>query len=302
MVLFHQAFPLKGELVAQKKLVHVKAYDTPTQSFTLWPRDCCPTQFFLECHIATGLVFQGPDGVLGSAVRHGVNTNNGLHSDAKGMEKNTGNLNGGTTVLPWTSVHTEDPTCLTQQHSEHSPLYSCTGHTGLQDISSNLLESFKSVQTFGQSTAKPQINQILEWIEITNGLQTDPAWISWITLGPVFPHTSRKVANVDKLSFVAQEGAQAALPAVSCFTLDDPYCHHLSPAYNCLDDSHLQDYHKLLKRQGFVTSENDVVCTVKEFNEYRHYLTRIKLQSEQFLRQQEPTYNPSASETGGKTQ
>ncbi|XP_064586103.1 fibrous sheath-interacting protein 2 isoform X2 [Zonotrichia leucophrys gambelii] len=47
-----------------------------------------------------------------------------------------------------------------------------------------------------------------------------------------------------------------------CFTLDDPYCHHLSPAYNCLHDPVLQDYHKrkdvlhLLKKRGFVTREN----------------------------------------------
>ncbi|XP_071311608.1 fibrous sheath-interacting protein 2 [Agelaius tricolor] len=46
------------------------------------------------------------------------------------------------------------------------------------------------------------------------------------------------------------------------FTLDDPYCHHLSPAYNCLHDPVLQDYHKrkdvlhLLKKQGCVTREN----------------------------------------------
>ncbi|CAN8190842.1 unnamed protein product [Coccothraustes coccothraustes] len=77
------------------------------------------------------------------------------------------------------------------------------------------------------------------------------------------------------------------------FTLDDPYMHHLSPAYNCLHDPVLQDYHKrkdvlrMLKKQGFVTGENKVICTVKEFNEYRQYLTRIKLQSEQILGQQE---------------
>ncbi|XP_038015305.1 fibrous sheath-interacting protein 2 [Motacilla alba alba] len=76
------------------------------------------------------------------------------------------------------------------------------------------------------------------------------------------------------------------------FTLDDPYIHHLSPAYNCLHDPVLRDYHKrkdvlrLLKKQGCITSDNKVICTVKEFNEYRQYLTRIKLQSEQILEQQ----------------
>ncbi|RMB95563.1 hypothetical protein DUI87_27673 [Hirundo rustica rustica] len=77
------------------------------------------------------------------------------------------------------------------------------------------------------------------------------------------------------------------------FNLDDPYIRRMSLQYNCLHDPHLQDYHKrkdilwMLKRQGVITRDNKVVCTVKEFNEYRHYLTRIKLQSEQFLRQQE---------------
>ncbi|KAM7037879.1 fibrous sheath-interacting protein 2 [Acridotheres tristis] len=77
------------------------------------------------------------------------------------------------------------------------------------------------------------------------------------------------------------------------FNLDDPYIHQLSPAYNCLHDPILRDYHnrkdilQLLKRQGFVTSDKKVVCTLKEFNEYRHYLTRIKLQLQKILGQQE---------------
>ncbi|XP_058706583.1 fibrous sheath-interacting protein 2 [Poecile atricapillus] len=83
------------------------------------------------------------------------------------------------------------------------------------------------------------------------------------------------------------------------FTLDDPYSHHLSPAYNCLHDPALQDYHKrkdvlqLLKKQGFVTTDNKVVCTLKEFSEYREYLTRIKLKSEKILGQQEEGLLPS---------
>ncbi|XP_077043313.1 uncharacterized protein LOC143695387 [Agelaius phoeniceus] len=69
--------------------------------------------------------------------------------------------------------------------------------------------------------------------------------------------------------------------------------HHLNLQYNCLHDPHLQDYHKrkdilrMLKKQGCVTRENKVICTVKEFNEYRQYLTRTKVQSEQILGQQE---------------
>ncbi|XP_056363149.1 uncharacterized protein LOC130261202 [Oenanthe melanoleuca] len=79
------------------------------------------------------------------------------------------------------------------------------------------------------------------------------------------------------------------------FNLDDPYIHHPAPPvqYNRLHDPHLRDYHKrkdilrMLKRQGVITSDNKVVCTLKEFNEYRNYLTRLKLQLEKILRQQE---------------
>ncbi|KAL2296751.1 hypothetical protein Nmel_014797 [Mimus melanotis] len=79
------------------------------------------------------------------------------------------------------------------------------------------------------------------------------------------------------------------------FNLDDPYIHNPAPPvqYNRLHDPHLRDYHKrkdilkLLKRQGVITSDNKVLCTPKEFNEYRQYLTRIKLQLEKILRQQE---------------
>ncbi|XP_064247820.1 uncharacterized protein LOC135282200 [Passer domesticus] len=82
------------------------------------------------------------------------------------------------------------------------------------------------------------------------------------------------------------------------FNLDDPYVHHLNLQYNCLHDPHLQDYHKrkdilrMLKRQGCITSDNSVICSVKEFNEYRQYLTWTKQQSEQILGQQEEGLPP----------
>ncbi|XP_066186565.1 fibrous sheath-interacting protein 2 [Sylvia atricapilla] len=77
------------------------------------------------------------------------------------------------------------------------------------------------------------------------------------------------------------------------FNFDDPYIRCMSLQYNCLHDPHLRDYHKrkdilrMLKRQGVITLDNKVVCTAKEFNDYRHYLTRIKLQIEKILGQQE---------------
>ncbi|XP_032560900.1 uncharacterized protein LOC116795349 isoform X1 [Chiroxiphia lanceolata] len=82
------------------------------------------------------------------------------------------------------------------------------------------------------------------------------------------------------------------------FTLDDPYNHHLTIQYNCLHDPLLRDYHhrkdvlKLLRRQGFVTRDNNVVCTLKEFNEYRQYLTRHRDRSEQMLMRKEGRTQP----------
>ncbi|XP_041877642.1 fibrous sheath-interacting protein 2 isoform X3 [Corvus kubaryi] len=82
-------------------------------------------------------------------------------------------------------------------------------------------------------------------------------------------------------------------PPYPYFNLDDPYLHQFSLKYNCLHDPSLRDYHKrkdilrMLKKQGVVTCDNKVVCTVKDFNEYRQYLTRLKLEAEQILGQQE---------------
>ncbi|XP_024998173.2 uncharacterized protein LOC112530124 [Gallus gallus] len=77
------------------------------------------------------------------------------------------------------------------------------------------------------------------------------------------------------------------------FDLGDPYCRHLRTEYNSLHDPHLQDYHNRkdnlqnLKKRGLVTKDGKVVCTLKEFNEYRQYLTRLKLEREQTKRREE---------------
>ncbi|XP_027574905.2 uncharacterized protein LOC113986927 [Pipra filicauda] len=92
------------------------------------------------------------------------------------------------------------------------------------------------------------------------------------------------------------------------FTLDDPYNHHLTIDYNCLHDPHLRDYHKredvlkLLRRRGFVTSDNKVVCTLKEFNQYRDYLTRHKLFSEQMSMRKEECIQPPPAKSKHGTQ
>ncbi|XP_044312023.1 fibrous sheath-interacting protein 2 [Varanus komodoensis] len=77
------------------------------------------------------------------------------------------------------------------------------------------------------------------------------------------------------------------------FDLNDPYCKVMAPRYNSLHDPHLRAYHKRkdnlrrLKRAGHITDRNKVVCTLKEFNEYRHYLTSLKLDFEKhYIREQ----------------
>ncbi|XP_019466694.1 fibrous sheath-interacting protein 2 [Meleagris gallopavo] len=77
------------------------------------------------------------------------------------------------------------------------------------------------------------------------------------------------------------------------FDLGDPYCRHLRAEYNSLHDPYLQDYHNRkdnlqnLKNRGLITEDGKVVCTLKEFNEYRQYLTRLKLEREKIKRQKE---------------
>ncbi|KAL8180363.1 UNVERIFIED_CONTAM: hypothetical protein K2H54_021638, partial [Gekko kuhli] len=70
------------------------------------------------------------------------------------------------------------------------------------------------------------------------------------------------------------------------FDLNDPYCKVMAPKYNSLHDPHLRAFYhrkdnlKRLKKSGFVTDKNKVVCSLKEFNEYRQYLTSLKLEFE----------------------
>ncbi|XP_074460784.1 uncharacterized protein LOC141750101 [Larus michahellis] len=77
------------------------------------------------------------------------------------------------------------------------------------------------------------------------------------------------------------------------YDLGDPHCRLLRTEYNSLHDPYLQDYHnrknnfQRLRRQGLVTRDGRVVCTLKEFNEYRQYLTTLKLRAEQMSRQEE---------------
>jgi len=63
------------------------------------------------------------------------------------------------------------------------------------------------------------------------------------------------------------------------FVLDDPY--KISHRYNILHDPHLKHWvnspinQKFLRKQGLITEDNDVICTLNEYNEYRRFLFRI---------------------------
>ncbi|XP_014640104.1 PREDICTED: fibrous sheath-interacting protein 2 [Ceratotherium simum simum] len=77
------------------------------------------------------------------------------------------------------------------------------------------------------------------------------------------------------------------------FNLTDPYCRLLENQYKSLHDPHLRAYYKRkdilrrLKKGGYITSNNKIVCTLKELNKYRQYLTSLKLDFERnYIREQ----------------
>uniref|UniRef100_A0A8C7AAE6 Fibrous sheath interacting protein 2 n=1 Tax=Neovison vison TaxID=452646 RepID=A0A8C7AAE6_NEOVI len=78
------------------------------------------------------------------------------------------------------------------------------------------------------------------------------------------------------------------------FNLTDPYCRLLENQYKSLHDPHLRAYYKRkdilrrLKKGGYITSNNKIVCTLRELNKYRQYLTSLKLDFERnYIRDQE---------------
>ncbi|XP_021042987.1 fibrous sheath-interacting protein 2-like [Mus pahari] len=77
------------------------------------------------------------------------------------------------------------------------------------------------------------------------------------------------------------------------FNLSDPYCKLMETTYKSLHDPHLKSYFKRkdilkkLKRDGYVTGNNKVVCSLKELNKYRQYLTTLKIDFERnYVREQ----------------
>ncbi|KAM5270596.1 LOW QUALITY PROTEIN: fibrous sheath-interacting protein 2 [Hipposideros larvatus] len=70
------------------------------------------------------------------------------------------------------------------------------------------------------------------------------------------------------------------------FNLTDPYCRLMENQYKSLHDPHLREYYKRkdilrrLKKGGYITSNNKIVCNLRELNMYRQYLTSLKLDFE----------------------
>nr|XP_033805896.1 fibrous sheath-interacting protein 2-like [Geotrypetes seraphini] len=92
----------------------------------------------------------------------------------------------------------------------------------------------------------------------------------------------------------------------SGFNLGDPYCRLLETNYKNLHDPHLcsyfkrKDIQKRLKKGGFITSNNKIVCTLKEFNEYRQYLTSIKLDFERSYMKEQKMLEKQVAKLQGK--
>ncbi|XP_031229549.1 fibrous sheath-interacting protein 2-like isoform X3 [Mastomys coucha] len=77
------------------------------------------------------------------------------------------------------------------------------------------------------------------------------------------------------------------------FNLSDPYCKLMETTYKSLHDPHLKSYFrrkdilKKLRKGGYITNNNKVVCTLKELNKYRQYLTTLKIDFERnYVREQ----------------
>ncbi|XP_033612249.1 fibrous sheath-interacting protein 2 [Fukomys damarensis] len=102
---------------------------------------------------------------------------------------------------------------------------------------------------------------------------------------PVIPGT-------DPLFFTTNLSEKLFRPSYG-FNLTDPYCRLLENQYKSLHDPHLKAYYRRkdilrrLKKGGYITNNNKIVCSLKELNKYRQYLTNLKLDFERnYIREQ----------------
>lgn len=85
------------------------------------------------------------------------------------------------------------------------------------------------------------------------------------------------------------------------FSLDDPHCRQVSYEYNPLHDPHLKNWlnkkhnRVFMLEQGLVTDDEEVICNLKQYNQYRrvlwsrhnHEMTRLlKLKDQQNIERQ----------------
>lgn len=87
-------------------------------------------------------------------------------------------------------------------------------------------------------------------------------------------------------------GREIFASAGTDFDLDDPYCHTVSYDYQQLHDHNLKHIYDIpknlrhLKAINMIDDNNEVRCTLKQFNEYRRYLKRLYLNKVNILRAQ----------------
>ncbi|XP_036039211.1 fibrous sheath-interacting protein 2-like [Onychomys torridus] len=103
---------------------------------------------------------------------------------------------------------------------------------------------------------------------------------------PVIPGT-------DTVYFMTNIGEKLFQPSYD-FNMNDPYCQLLESQYKSLHDPHLRTYYKRkyilrrLKKGGYITSNNKIVCSLRELNKYRQYLTNLKIDFERnYIREQQ---------------
>uniref|UniRef100_UPI00358E61DD uncharacterized protein isoform X3 n=1 Tax=Myxine glutinosa TaxID=7769 RepID=UPI00358E61DD len=94
---------------------------------------------------------------------------------------------------------------------------------------------------------------------------------------------SQKVFNGGKAKDDRMRGNQKLYQPSATMNLEDPNVHFLRPDYHCLHDEHLTKYfqnpsrRKRLIKNGELTHDNQVTCSLKELNKYNQYLDESKL-------------------------
>ncbi|KAM6174698.1 fibrous sheath-interacting protein 2 [Erethizon dorsatum] len=100
------------------------------------------------------------------------------------------------------------------------------------------------------------------------------------------------IPGSDPLFFTTNLSEKLFRPSYG-FNLTDPYCRLLENQYKSLHDPHLKAYYRRkdiqrrLKKGGYITNNNKIVCSLRELNKYRQYLTNLKIDFERnYVREQ----------------